>query len=100
MHTTLSLAGRMAGVSTLVIGMPECGTYSKMVIPEPFGKAVELHWVYLLDGNEVVFGCSKSLGEAIKEMDAATAPTGIAARCLSTRSGSGWRRPRRRRGLS
>lgn len=73
MHTTLSLAGRMAGVSTLVIGMPECGTYSKMVIPEPFGKAGELHWVYLLDGNEVVFGCSKGLGEAIKEMDAAGA---------------------------
>jgi nitrogenase molybdenum-cofactor synthesis protein NifE len=73
MHTTLSLAGRMAGVSTLVIGMPECGTYSKMVIPEPFGKNGELHWVYLLDGNEVVFGCSKGLGEAIKEMDAAGA---------------------------
>lgn len=73
MHTTLSLAGRMAGVSTLVIGMPECGTYSKMVIPEPYGKQGELHWAYLLDGNEVVFGCSKGLGEAIKEMDAAGA---------------------------
>ncbi|MDF2936172.1 MAG: nifE: nitrogenase MoFe cofactor biosynthesis protein NifE [Paenibacillaceae bacterium] len=73
MHTTLSLAGRMAGVSTLVIGMPECGTYSKMVIPEPYGKLGELHWVYLLDGNEVVFGCSKGLSEAIKEMDAAGA---------------------------
>lgn len=73
MHTILTLAGRIDGVSTLVIGMPECGTYSKMVIPEPYGKQGELHWHYLLDGNEVVFGCSKGLGEALKEMDAAGA---------------------------
>lgn len=70
MHTALGLAGRIPGLSTLVIGMPECVTYSRMVIPGPYGKQGELHWLYLLDGNEVVFGCEKGLAEAIREMDA------------------------------
>jgi nitrogenase molybdenum-cofactor synthesis protein NifE len=69
MHTALTLAERIPGLSTLVVGSAECTTYSRMVIRNPYGKQGELHWMYLLDGNEVVFGCQKGLSEAVLEMD-------------------------------
>jgi nitrogenase molybdenum-iron protein alpha/beta subunit len=69
MHTTLATIKRIGGVSTLVIGMPECGYYSRYVIDYPYGSLGELHYVYEMDSNEVVFGCREGLMEAIKEMD-------------------------------
>lgn len=73
MHTALSLAVKIRGISTLVIGTAECGYYSRNVsLSSPYGDEA-FHWNYLLDSNEVVFGFRKGLIEAIKEMDRAGA---------------------------
>lgn len=74
MHTALALSANIKGMSTLVVGTPECGTYSRNIIPPSQGKDA-LHWMYVLDANEVVFGCRSGLMEAIKEMDRAGAKT-------------------------
>lgn len=69
MHTALALAKQLGSLSTLVVGTAECGYYSRYVMTEPQGRNGELHYVYELDANEVVFGCRKGLMEAIQEMD-------------------------------
>lgn len=69
MHTALALARQLGHISTLVVGTAECGYYSRYVMTEPRGRNGELHYVYELDANEVVFGCRKGLMEAIEEMD-------------------------------
>ncbi|PKK40722.1 nitrogenase cofactor scaffold and assembly-like protein [Clostridiaceae bacterium JG1575] len=73
MHTALSLGVRIKGVSTLVIGTAECAYYSRNIpLFSPAGTD-GLHWTYLLDSKEVVFGFRKGLIQAIKEMDQAGA---------------------------
>lgn len=67
------IANDVEGLSSLLIGMPECTTHSRLFSPHPEGKQGELHWLYVLDANEVVFGCHKGLVEALKEMDRAGA---------------------------
>lgn len=69
MHTALALAKQLGDISTLVVGTAECGYYSRYVMTEPVGRNQELHYVYELDANEVVFGCRTGLIEAIREMD-------------------------------
>ncbi len=69
MHTALALSSKVKGMSTLVVGTPECGTYSRNVISHSKSQEDALHWMYILDSNEVVFGCRKGLIEAIREMD-------------------------------
>lgn len=61
------------GLSSLVIGMPECAMHSRLFSPMPEGKHGELHWLYVLDAQEVVFGCRDGLMTAIKKMDKAGA---------------------------
>jgi nitrogenase molybdenum-iron protein alpha/beta subunit len=73
MHTALAFSGNVTGLSTLVIGTPECTTYGRMVIPQAAGKNGELHWMYVLDSHEVVFGCRDGIINALKEMDMAGA---------------------------
>lgn len=73
MHTALALSAGIKGLSTLVVGTPECATYSKTVIPRPEGSSGELYWTYVLDANEVVFGCRDGLIEALETMDRAGA---------------------------
>jgi hypothetical protein len=68
MHTALALTGRIQGLSSLVVGMPECTVYSRFVIPWPEGKRGELHWMYVLDAGEVVFGFREGLTEAVRRM--------------------------------
>jgi hypothetical protein len=68
MHTALAVTQRVKGVSSLVVGMPECGFYSRYVMDQPVGKHGELHYVYVLDSNEVVFGCRDGLQEALRIM--------------------------------
>lgn len=63
----------ISGLSTLLVGMPECTIHSRLFSPFPEGDSGELRWLYVLDGNEVVFGCRKGVIEALKEMDAAGA---------------------------
>lgn len=70
MHTALSSVRGMEGVSSLVVGMPECSFYSRYVIDGHPGGQKELHYTYVLDSNEVVFGCREGLLKALKEMQA------------------------------
>lgn len=69
MHTALALSSRVKGMSTLVVGTPECGTYSRNIVSGIKSEEGELHWTYILDSNEVVFGCRRGLIRTIKEMD-------------------------------
>ncbi len=68
MHMALSTLRSMKGVSSLVVGMAECGYYSRFVAVSPYGKNGELHYVYELDSNEVVFGCRKGVKNALIQM--------------------------------
>jgi len=73
MHTALSLGTRIKGVSTLVIGTSECGYYSRNIpIASPYADQ-SLHWTYILDSKEVVFGFRDGIINSIREMDAAGA---------------------------
>lgn len=73
MHSAARLAGSIQGLSSLVIGTQECAYYSRLVLRDSYGKAGELHWMYVLDANEVVFGCREGLIQALAEMDQADA---------------------------
>ncbi len=61
------------GLSSLLVGMPECATHSRLFSPKPEGKHGELHWLYVLDGREVVFGCRDGVTDALRQMDRAGA---------------------------
>lgn len=69
LHTALATVKRMGGISSLVVGMPECGYYSRFVMGSPYGRNQELHYTYEMDSNEVVFGCREGLMEALRQMD-------------------------------
>lgn len=69
MHTVLATLFCMEQVSTLVVGTAECGYYSRFVCNNPFGKHGELHYVYELDSNEVVFGCRNGVKDSLIQMD-------------------------------
>lgn len=70
LHTAVRTGTDIEGMSSLVIGSQECGFYSRLVVEKTKGDGPELHWMYILDAKEVVFGCREGLIEAIKEMDA------------------------------
>jgi nitrogenase molybdenum-iron protein alpha/beta subunit len=57
------------GLSSLLVGMPECATHSRLFNPNPEGRHGELHWLYVLDAHEVVFGCRAGLMDALRKMD-------------------------------
>jgi nitrogenase molybdenum-iron protein alpha/beta subunit len=59
------------GLSSLLIGMPECTTHSRLFSPKPENRHGELHWLYVLDAHEVVFGCRDGLMDALGKMDKA-----------------------------
>lgn len=69
MHTALSLGARIKGVSTLVIGTAECGYYSRNVPLSAPSADQSLHWTYVLDQQEVIFGFRAGLTAALQEMD-------------------------------
>ncbi len=69
LHMALATICSIRGVSSLVIGMAECGYYSRYVAASPYGDGGELHYVYELDSNEVVFGCGKGVKEALLLMN-------------------------------
>lgn len=62
------ISREIKGLSTLLVGMEECTIHSRLFTPYPEGDDGELHWLYLLDSNEVVFGCKKGVMEAIEIM--------------------------------
>ncbi|MGX8795064.1 nitrogenase component 1 [Fusibacter sp. JL298sf-3] len=65
MHTSMAVLHRTKGISTLVIGMPECCYYSRFIAD---GSSDDLHYTYTLDDKEVVFSFAKGLKEALDEM--------------------------------
>ncbi|HWP50496.1 MAG TPA: nitrogenase component 1 [Clostridia bacterium] len=69
MHTALALSSNIRGMSTLVVGTSECGTFSRNVITRSPNRHNALHWMYVLDANEVVFGCRQGVIEAIYQME-------------------------------
>lgn len=73
MHTALSLGVHISGVSTIVIGTPECAYYSRNIPLSAEREKSTFHWTYILDSKEIVFGCRKGLTDAILEMDRAGA---------------------------
>lgn len=66
-------ARKIKGLSSLLVGMPECATHVKLFHPMPEGKHGELHWTYVLDANEVVFGSRNGVMDALRKMDEAGA---------------------------
>jgi len=56
-------------LSYLMVGMPECAFHSRRTNTRPEGPHGELHYLYPLDANEVIFGCREGLIEALREMD-------------------------------
>lgn len=73
LHTALALSSNIEGMSTLVVGTAECATYSRNVIYKSEHRDSGLHWMYVLDANEVVFGFRKGLVEALRSMSKAGA---------------------------
>lgn len=68
MHTALSLCRRMKDLSSLVVGMPECSFYSGYVTDDINTAEDVCHYSYVLDSNEVVFGCREGVKEALEQM--------------------------------
>lgn len=66
-------AAEITGLSSLLVGMPECATHVRLFNPKSEGRCGELHWLYVMDRDEVVFGCRKGLVDALHEMDKAGA---------------------------
>ena len=52
MHTALSVLRGAGGISSLVVGMPECCCYSRFVVDHTRGA--ERHYTYILEDSEVV----------------------------------------------
>jgi nitrogenase molybdenum-iron protein alpha/beta subunit len=69
LHTAMRFAGGVAGLSTLLVGTPECSAYSREIVSHDSAGNGTLHWSYVLDANDVVFGCHDGLIDAIIEMD-------------------------------
>lgn len=63
----------IGGLSSLLVGMPECTTHVRLFNPKSEGKHGELHWLYVLDQHEVVFGCRAGVMDALRKMDKAGA---------------------------
>ncbi len=73
MRVACNIVEDIEGVSYLMVGMPECATHSRGMNSLPEGPNGELRWLYVLDANEVIFGCRSGVIEALKEMDEAGA---------------------------
>jgi nitrogenase molybdenum-iron protein alpha/beta subunit len=84
MRVGCNIAEDIEGLSYLMVGMPECATYSRSVLSRPEGPRGELHWLYTLSQEEVVFGCRKGMADALRRMDAAGAKAVlIVATCVT-----------------
>jgi nitrogenase molybdenum-iron protein alpha/beta subunit len=70
MWVSNTLAEKLENLSSLMIGMPECANHSRTFTSRPEGRNGEMHWLYVLDENEVVFGCRAGVIDALREMDA------------------------------
>jgi len=70
MRVACNIVEDIEGLSYMLIGMPECGVYSRGMNAMPDGAHGEQRRIYVLDANEVVFGCRRGIIGALKTMDA------------------------------
>ena len=68
MRVACNICEDIGGLSYLMVGMPECATYSRGMSALPEGPGGELRRIYTLDANEVVFGCREGLMGALRVM--------------------------------
>ena len=73
MRFATGIVGNIKGLSSLLVGMQECTTHSRIFIPKAEGKHGELYWLYALEENEVVFGFRDGVMAALRKMDKAGA---------------------------
>ncbi|WDV48124.1 nitrogenase component 1 [Clostridiaceae bacterium M8S5] len=73
MRMASAIVEDIKGLSSLLVGMPECANHSRLFTPNPEGEHGELHWMYVLDSREVIFGCRDGVIDALKKMDKAGA---------------------------
>jgi nitrogenase molybdenum-iron protein alpha/beta subunit len=69
MRVACNICEDIKGMSYLLIGMPECATHSRGMNALPEGGHGELRWLYVLDANEVIFGCRAGVIDALRVMD-------------------------------
>jgi len=69
MRVACNICEDIEGMSYLIVGMPECATFSRGITSRPEGAKGELRRIYVLDANEVVFGCREGMIDALRVMD-------------------------------
>ncbi|MDR1701375.1 MAG: nitrogenase component 1, partial [Sporomusaceae bacterium] len=69
MRVACNICEDIEGLSYLIIGMPECTTHSRKMSALPEGGQGELRWLYVLDANEVVFGCRQGIIDSLRVME-------------------------------
>jgi hypothetical protein len=69
MRIACNICEDIGGLSYLLVGMPECAIHSLRMSAMPEGTNGELRWLYVLDANEVVFGCRQGVIDALRVMD-------------------------------
>ncbi|MCL1804088.1 MAG: nitrogenase component 1 [Eubacteriaceae bacterium] len=69
MRVACNICEDIEGMSYLLVGMPECATHSRGMNSMPVGPNGELRWLYVLDANEVIFGCQSGVIDALRKMD-------------------------------
>jgi len=68
MRVACNICEDIEGMSYLMVGMPECGTYSRGMSSMPEGASGEQRRIYVLDANEVIFGCRAGVADALRVM--------------------------------
>ncbi len=69
MRGACNIVEGIEGLSYLMVCMPECATHSRSLNSLPEGPHGEKRWLYVLDANEVIFGCREGVMEALRTMD-------------------------------
>lgn len=64
MHMVLSGLRQLEGIASIVVGTAECTNYSRFVLQDNPN-----HALYMLDEDEVVFGCREGLMNALEIME-------------------------------
>ncbi|MCQ2439681.1 MAG: nitrogenase component 1 [Oscillospiraceae bacterium] len=70
MRIACNIVENTPGLSYLMVCMPECATYSRGFNSLPEGENGEKRWLYVLDANEVIFGCREGVCDALRQMEA------------------------------
>lgn len=69
MRAACNIVEGIEGLSYMLVGMPECATHSRGMTSMPEGEHGEARWLYVLDANEVIFGCREGVIDALRQMD-------------------------------